>query len=68
MAPWPTTSSINLISNPKPGPSASVVALGDNSPLTFSSAGNSLKIDLPQLSSKLDPYGLVLRLSGFSLS
>jgi len=68
MAPWPTASSINLISNPKPGPSASVVALGDNTPLTFSSTGNSLKIDLPEKSSTMDPYGLVLRLSGFSLT
>jgi alpha-L-fucosidase len=68
MSPWPMGSSIQLQSNPKAGPNAAVVALGDSVPLMFSSNGTSLKINLPPMSSKLDPHGLVLKLSGFSLS
>jgi len=69
MAPWPAMmSSIELKSNPKPKSSPVIVALGSNMPLKFSPTGNSLKIEIPMMNSQMDPYGLVLKLSGFDLS
>jgi len=67
MSPWPSSSSISLQSNPKAGPNAVIVALGDSAKLTFTQMDTSLKINLPPLSTSMDPFGLVLKLSGFNL-